>query len=112
MTRKPSQEATSAWARLVRVQQSLQSYTARYEARVTVHAPAAEIAGRRWLGGDVTPLDDGRCELRTSDDNLDWLAMRIAMISAPYVVHEPPEVIERLQLIAERIAGGTVRSPT
>ena len=47
---------------------------------MTVACPAAELQGRRWLGGDVTPLGDDRCELRTSDDNLDWLAMRIAML--------------------------------
>ena len=88
--------------------QSLQSYTARYEARVTVHAPASELAGRRWLG-EATPLDDNRCEVRTSDDNLDWLAMRIAMISAPYEVHEPPELIERLRAIADRIVRATSR---
>ena len=51
---------------------------------MTVECPAAELEGRRWFGGDVTPLDDDRCELRTSDDNLDWLAMRIAMLSRPY----------------------------
>ena len=64
------------------VSRSLQSYPSRYEARVTVECPAAELEGRRWLGGDVTPLDDNRCELRTSDDNLDWLATRIAMLTA------------------------------
>ncbi len=84
------------------VSQSLQSYTARYEARVTVHAPASELEGRRWLG-DVTALDEHRSEVRTSDDNLDWLAVRIAMISAPYEVHEPPELIERLLAIADGI---------
>jgi len=86
------------------VSQSLQSYTARYEARVTVHAPASELAGRRWLG-DVTALDEHRSEVRTSDDNLDWLAMRIAMLTAPYEVHEPPELIERLRAIATGIEG-------
>jgi predicted DNA-binding transcriptional regulator YafY len=94
------------------VAQSLQSYAARYEARVTVECPASALEGRRWLGGDITPLGEHRCEVRTSDDNLDWLAMRIAMISSPYTVHEPPELIDRLRLIAERIASGTVRSPT
>ena len=84
------------------VSHSLQSYTARYEARVTVQAPASELAGRRWLG-EVTPLDEHRSEVRTSDDNLDWLAMRIAMISAPYEVHEPPELIERLRVMARGI---------
>jgi predicted DNA-binding transcriptional regulator YafY len=87
---------------------SLQSYPSRYEARVTVECPAAEIEGRRWLGGEVTALGDSRCELRTSDDNLDWLAMRIAMLTSPYTVHEPPELIERLRQIAERISGATV----
>ena len=57
---------------------------------MTVACPAAELQGRRWLGGDVTPLDEHRCELRTSDDNLDWLAMRIAMISAPYTSTSRP----------------------
>src|SRR3954454_20750953 len=89
------------------VQQSLRSYRLRYEARVTVECAAAEIESRRWLAGEVTPLGDARCELRTGDDNLDWLAMRIAMISADYEVHGPPELIERLRLIGERIMGAT-----
>jgi predicted DNA-binding transcriptional regulator YafY len=88
------------------VEQSLQSYPARYDARVTVHAPAAELTGRRWLGADVTPLGQDRCEVRTSDDNLDWLAMRIAMIGAPFEVHEPPALIERMRAIGDRIARG------
>ena len=79
------------------VQQGLRSYRLRYEARVTIECAAAEIESRRWLAGEVTPLGDARCELRTGDDNLDWLAMRIAMIGADYEVHEPPELIERLR---------------
>src|SRR3954452_8820384 len=94
------------------VSRSLKSYPSRYEARLTIECAAEELQGRRWLGGDITPLGEHRCELRTSDDNLDWLAMRIAMISAPYTVHEPPEVIDRLKVIAAGIASATVRSPT
>jgi predicted DNA-binding transcriptional regulator YafY len=94
------------------VSRSLQSYPSRYEARVTVECPAEELRGRRWLGGDITPLGARRCELRTSDDNLDWLAMRIAMLSAPYTVHGPPEVIARMRAIADGIAGGTASAPT
>ena len=86
------------------VSKSLRSYPSRYEARVTVECPAAELQGRRWLGGDVTPLGEHRCELRTSDDQLAWLAMRIAMIPAPFTVHEPPELIEQLRVLGERIA--------
>ena len=89
------------------VQQGLRSYRLRYEARVTVECPAAAIETKRWLGGEVKPLGEARCELRTGDDNLDWLAMRIAMLPAEYEVHEPPELIERLGVIAERIMGAS-----
>jgi predicted DNA-binding transcriptional regulator YafY len=93
------------------VGQSLRSYPSRYEARVTVECPAADLESRRWLSGDVTPLGEDRCELRTSDDNLDWLAMRIAMLPAPYEVHGPPELLQRLEAIAARITAG-VRTDT
>jgi predicted DNA-binding transcriptional regulator YafY len=91
------------------VSRSLQSYPSRYEARVTVQCPAAELQGRRWLGGDITPLGEHRCELRTSDDGLDWLAMRIAMITEPYEVDGPPELLDRLRAIGagvERAVSG------
>ena len=45
--------------------------------------------------------------MSTSDDNLAWLAMRIAMLSSPYTVHEPPELVERLRAIAQRIVDAT-----
>ncbi len=92
------------------VAKSLQSYPSRFEAHLTVECPASDLEGRRWYGGDLVALDENRCELRTSDDNLDWLAVRIAMLPAPYTVHGPPELIERLRLIGDRIGGGTVRS--
>jgi predicted DNA-binding transcriptional regulator YafY len=89
------------------VSQSLSTAPARYEARVTVHTPAEELNRRRWLGGTVEPLDEGRCLYCTSDDNLDWLAIRIAMLGYEFEVHEPPELVERLHEVSGRIARGT-----
>jgi predicted DNA-binding transcriptional regulator YafY len=86
------------------VAQSLRSAPARYEARVTLNAPAGELERRRWLGGTVTPIDGERCEFRTSDDNLDWLAMRIAMLGVDFEAHGPPELVERLRQVGERIS--------
>jgi predicted DNA-binding transcriptional regulator YafY len=86
------------------VERSLQTATYRYEARVTVHAPADELRRRRWLGGEVAAIDDASCEYRTSDDNLDWLAMRIAMIGADFEVHEPPELVAKLAELGDRIS--------
>jgi predicted DNA-binding transcriptional regulator YafY len=85
------------------VKQSLRAAPLRYEARVTVQAPADEVRARRYLGGSVSELSANRCELRTGDDNLDWLAMRIAMLSWEYEVHEPPELVEKLREVQERI---------
>src|SRR3954469_8274874 len=75
------------------VEQSIRGAPNRYEARVTLHAPADEIAGRfpaHW--GTVREIDDGTCEYRTSDDHLGWLALRIAMLDVDFAVHEPPEL--------------------
>jgi predicted DNA-binding transcriptional regulator YafY len=86
------------------VAQSLAEAFSRYEARVTVHAPAEEVAGRlRFLGGTLTPLDDGRCECRVSDDNVEWLALRIAMLGVEVEVHEPPELVAQLRALAGRL---------
>ena len=85
------------------VQQSLSSAPARYEARVTVEAPASELRRRRWIGGTVEPLGEGRCVYRTSEDHLDWLAIRIAMLGFDFEVHEPPELIEMLGTLSDRM---------
>src|SRR5215212_8824771 len=52
----------------------------RFEARVTLYAAADEAAShvpRHW--GTIEPIDARTCEYRTSDDDLRWLALRIAM---------------------------------
>jgi predicted DNA-binding transcriptional regulator YafY len=75
----------------------------RHQARVTLYAPAAQVAARAsYLGGSVEPLDAGSCELRASDDSLDWLASRIAMLDVEFQVHEPPELAVRLLELAAR----------
>jgi predicted DNA-binding transcriptional regulator YafY len=86
------------------VSQSLSSAPNRYEARVTLHAPADTIRKRvpaYW--GTIEPLDDERCEYRTGDDDLDWLAVRVAMLGVDFDVHEPPELAEHLLLLARRL---------
>jgi predicted DNA-binding transcriptional regulator YafY len=89
------------------VGQSLAAAPARYDATVVVHAPAKELASKRWLGGTVEPVDDERCLYRTSDDNLDWLAIRVAMIGYEIEVQGPPELVERLRELGARIERGT-----
>jgi predicted DNA-binding transcriptional regulator YafY len=86
------------------VERSIAGAPSRFEARVTVHASAAEIEGRfspYW--GTFEPLDAHSCEYRAGDDDLGWLAMRIAMLGVDVEVHEPPELIEHLQALARRL---------
>jgi predicted DNA-binding transcriptional regulator YafY len=94
------------------VEQGIAGARSRYEARVTVHAPAEEIATRLpYVAGSLEPIDAHRCEYRTSDDDLEWLALRIAMLGAEVDVHEPPELIAQLNVLARRLrrAAGTSR---
>jgi predicted DNA-binding transcriptional regulator YafY len=87
------------------VEGNLSGAPQRYDARVTVHCAAGDLADRPWLRGSVEPLSDTSCELRTSEDDLDWLAVKIAMLGHDFDVHEPPELIGRLAALRDRIAG-------
>ena len=95
------------------IAKSMSAWRNRYEARVTLDAPAETIRERfpsHW--GSVEPLDDKTCEYRTGDDDLDWLALRIAMFGVDFEVHEPPELREHLRTMARRLdrAAGAARS--
>lgn len=83
---------------------NLSSAPSRYQARVTLHAPATQFADRRYLAGTVEPIGSHSCEYRTSDDSLDWLAMRIGMLGVEFEVHEPAELVGRLLALAGRLA--------
>src|SRR5262245_5856029 len=86
------------------VERSITEAPNRFEARVTLHAPADEITGRmpgRW--GTVEAIDAARCEFRTGDDDLAWLALRIAMLGVDFEVNEPPELAEHLRELAGRL---------
>ena len=82
------------------VEQRMSSLPGRYEARLTLHVPADAI---RPYWGTVTPIDDHTCEYRTGDDDLAWLATRIVMLGVDFEVHEPPELLEQLGVIAGRL---------
>lgn len=95
------------------VERSLSARPYRFEARVTLHAPAEEIERdmpAHW--GTVEPLDEATCEFRARDDELSWLAMRITILGVDFDVHEPPELIDYLRALAgilERAAAGGAR---
>ena len=90
------------------VNQSIVGAPNRFEARVTLRASAGEVAGRvpaHW--GTIEPIDGHTCEYRTGDDDLGWLAMRVAMLPVDFEVHEPPELIEHLRALTDRLERAT-----
>jgi predicted DNA-binding transcriptional regulator YafY len=90
------------------VEQSISGAPNRFEARVTLHAPADEIASRvssNW--GVLAPIDAHTCEYRTGDDDLRWLALRITMLDVDFEAHEPPELVEYLQVLTRRLGRAT-----
>jgi len=97
------------------VEQSIAGRPNRYEARVTLRAPAGELAGRfPPHSGTVEAIDEHSCEYRTGDDNLSWLALRIAMVGVDFEIHEPPELAEHTRALAERLrraSAGRRRAP-
>src|SRR3954471_17305700 len=83
------------------VEQGISSRPNRYEARVTLALSADEMKSRvpSWWGGTLEPIDARSCEYRTGDDDLHWLAMRVAMLGVDCRVHEPPELIDELRTV-------------
>jgi predicted DNA-binding transcriptional regulator YafY len=88
----------------VYVAQSITAAPNRFEARVTLHASADEITSRVPVqSGAIKPIDALTCEYRTGDDDLRWLALRIAVLDVDFDVHEPPELVEHLRALASRL---------
>jgi predicted DNA-binding transcriptional regulator YafY len=86
------------------VQQNIAGAFSRFEAHVTVHAPAEVVARRLpFDAASIEPLDEHRCTYRGADENLEWLAIRIAMLGADVEVHKPPELLAQLGQLAERL---------
>ncbi len=79
-----------------------------HQARILVHAPAAELAERvgPWVG-TITAVDDETCLLETGADNLEMFAGYLGFLGAGFTVTEPPELVEQVRLLAARYADAT-----
>ncbi len=75
----------------------------RFRARVIVHAPAAVVAARvNPAIGVVEPIDDHSCLLVTGADSVETVAVYLGLLDADFNVSEPPELIARLRMLADR----------
>jgi predicted DNA-binding transcriptional regulator YafY len=77
----------------------------RYRARVTVHAPAAEIADRITAAvGTVEAVDERTCVLHTGADSVETLAVHLGLLDRDFEVDGPPELVAYLRRLADRYA--------
>lgn len=83
----------------------VQSRVYRYQCRVTVTAPASVVADAMGIhAADVARVDDSHCVVTAGAHDLQQAALRLLMLDADLVVHEPPELRDALTAIADRIA--------
>ena len=73
------------------------------QARVTLHA-SIEAAAERIppAVGVLEPIDETACTLRTGGVSLDMLSVHLVLIGFEFQVHEPPDLLDRVRLMAER----------
>jgi predicted DNA-binding transcriptional regulator YafY len=72
-------------------------------ARITVLAPASEVAARiNPAVGIVEPIDDESCVLITGADSLATMAVYVGLLDMDIRVDEPPELVERMKVLSRR----------
>src|SRR5579859_293360 len=75
-----------------------------YRARVTLHAPIEAVAKRvPPSGGVLEPLDDQSCMLNTGSHSLEGITIHLSLLGVDFVVHEPPELIDYVRRLADRL---------
>jgi predicted DNA-binding transcriptional regulator YafY len=79
-----------------------------HQARIVVHAPAAQLLDR-WgpTLGTVTPIDATSCTIHAGADSLEQLAAWLAFLGADFRVTEPPELVDAVRALAGRFAAAT-----
>lgn len=89
-----------------RLSRGLATATWRYRARVTVHAPAEEIAGRLPAAVTVDPAAENTCVIEVGSDTPFTLALYLGMLDADFQVDEPaaPELAGCLRTLSARYA--------
>jgi predicted DNA-binding transcriptional regulator YafY len=77
----------------------------RFQARIEVRAPAQVIGPRIPVSaGIVEPIDDNSCLLTTGADSLTFLAVHLVTLGSDFTVLEPPELVDELEMLADRLA--------
>jgi predicted DNA-binding transcriptional regulator YafY len=84
------------------VRRGIRTAIRRCEARVTVLAPASEVAGRVPPDVLIEPMDEGSCVVHAYGSTPEVLALHLAWLDADFFVGEPPELVACLERLGRR----------
>ena len=76
-----------------------------HQVEVLIEACSADV--RRWLPrslGTIEPVDDERCRLLATTDNLEWYARQLALIPVAFEVTGSAALREAMARLSERLA--------
>ncbi|SUA73501.1 Proteasome accessory factor B [Nocardia otitidiscaviarum] len=77
----------------------------RYQARITLFAPAAVATDRiAPTVGVIEAVDADTCVLHTGSDSLDELAVYVGIFGFDCRIHEPPELVDHIRTLTARLA--------
>ena len=80
----------------------------RYQARITLHAPAQVAADRLPpTVGAIEAVDERTCLLHTGSNSLDEIAIYVGLAGFRFQVHDPPELITRVRELSAQLAEAT-----
>jgi predicted DNA-binding transcriptional regulator YafY len=80
----------------------------KHQAKVVFHASLEAVSERiPPAAGTLEAIDDQTCVLHTGSSSLDSLSVYLALIGFEFEVREPPELVERVRLLAERFTRAT-----
>jgi predicted DNA-binding transcriptional regulator YafY len=83
----------------------------RYRVRILLHAPAATAAAVISPSiGVVEAADERTCVLHTGSNSLDEVAGYVGMFGFRFRVLDPPELVERVRVLGERLAEAAASS--
>ncbi len=93
------------------VSRSIGSGAYRYHARVLIRAPLEQVAGRvHPSAGRLTAVSKRRCLLESGAHSLPGLALYIASLGEAFEVLSPPELVDEISALADRLTSSAERS--
>jgi predicted DNA-binding transcriptional regulator YafY len=90
------------------VSKSLSQVPYPFRARVTLHAPLASL-GKRIppSAGVLEAINEKSCMLHTGSHSLEGITIHLSLLGVAFEVHEPPELIDHIRRLADRLVQAT-----